>query len=100
MPWWLRIKWCFEEQKAKLPAWMLFVLIVLWNVYTGVPDLFDSTNFWLETAKEMGGKVGLIATIIDSPWFSIALILVGTVWLRFVGESRYVVRHPALPLLG
>jgi hypothetical protein len=96
MPWWLRIKWWFEEQKSKVPAWMFFVLGILLRV----PDLFDATNFWIEAVKAMGGKVGLIASVIDSPWFSIALILVGIAWLYFVGESPRPVRRPVLPLLG
>jgi hypothetical protein len=100
MSWRLRIKWWFEERKARLPGWLLIGWPIFWTLYAGIPDLFDATNFWIETAKTVGGEIGLSATIIDSPWFNLGLFILGVLYLRYVGEVQRPLRHPAWPILG
>lgn len=62
--------------------------------------MFDATDFWIEKAKTVSGKIGLSATIIDSPWFNLGLFILGVLYLRYVGEVQRPLRHPAWPILG
>lgn len=94
MSWRTRIRLLLS--RVKWPGWVMFVWGVLW----WTPELYGKADFWVKAAKAVGGNFGLIATATASPWFSIFLILAGILWLCFVGESRYAIRHPAMPYIG
>jgi hypothetical protein len=50
---------------------------------------------------EMGGEPEMIATLVESPWFSFGLVAAGVTYLIFVGEPKEgVQRHPWWPIVG
>lgn len=101
MPLWLqKVRWWYEKRKAKLPGWALLLLGFFWKIFTGIPDVFDASQFWWKQMKNVSGVIGWVATVVNSIWFSIGLILAGIAWLRFVGESRRQLHHPIWPVLG
>jgi hypothetical protein len=74
--------------------------MIAWSIFWWTPELYGKFDFWLGAAKEIGGKLGQIATFITSPWFSLALMVTGIAYLFLVGESERPVRHPIWPILG
>jgi hypothetical protein len=81
----------------KLPGWA----IVLLAIVTWVPDWASRIKFWLEVVQSMGDWFGIIATIINSPYFSPGLFIIGLAYLAFVGEApRGIQRHSWWPYVG
>jgi hypothetical protein len=76
------------------------LVAILYGAFTQIPDFQSRVQFWLEAAKMVGSKIGVVATILASPLFGIGLIVAGFVYLAFVGERQVVARHPIWPILG
>jgi hypothetical protein len=68
----------------KIPAW----LVIGFGAYRGIPDLFSETEWWIDAARDASGAIGPAAMLIASPYFGPALVLVGVLWLIFVGEPQ------------
>lgn len=83
--------------RRKLPAWAFFVL----SAIEQIPDWKGRLDFWMESAREADGYLGVAAIMIASPYFSVGLVAAGVAWLLFVGEpQKGVQRHAWLPYLG
>jgi hypothetical protein len=70
--------------RRKLPGWVL----VIWVVFQGVPDWKSRIDFWLDAAKAAGGYTSEAASVIGSPYFSVAMAVVGLLWLTFAGGPK------------
>ena len=94
-PWWRRPLRLVT--KPKLPGWAFFLFLVIeW-----VPDWKGRLDFWLDAAQKAGGYTGYAATMISSPYFSLAMAASGVIWLAFIGEpTRGVLRDPRWRYLG
>jgi hypothetical protein len=87
--------------QVKIPGWLAVLLSVIWSVFTSIPDWKGRIDFWLDAAEAAGGYTGEAASVIGSPYFSIALAATGVLWLAFVGEpKRGVLRDPRWRYLG
>lgn len=83
-------------QPIKLPGWAA----ILFAVFVFFPDWHARLDFWLHVAASAGGKMGLLASAIASPYFSPALAAVGVLWILFVGEPKGVQRRHWLRYVG
>jgi hypothetical protein len=83
--------------RPKLPAWAIILLqLIQW-----VPDWKSRIEFWLDTARSMGGYVGTAATLVASPYFNAGLLVFAVAWLFFFGEpARGVQRDPRWRYVG
>jgi hypothetical protein len=83
--------------QVKLPGWLFLLLAIV----IAVPDWKSRYEFWLEVAKSSGGFLAMVAGILEWPYFSPALGIVGVLYLLLVGQPRKgVQRHPLLPIIG
>jgi hypothetical protein len=83
-----------------LPGWTIIVLGFLWEVFILVPEVRHAIEFWLGAAEYVGGGVPRIVAALTSPWFGVGLLVFGVGYLVFVGEPRWQIRHPLVPILG
>jgi hypothetical protein len=83
-------------QPIKLPGWAA----IIFAIFVFFPDWHARVDFWLHVAKAAGGRVGLVAAAITSPYFSPALAFVGVLWILFVGEPKSVQRRHWLRYVG
>jgi hypothetical protein len=61
----------------------------------------EHTAFIFEVVQTRGGNVAMIASIFQSPYFSIGLVAVGLAYVIFVGEpTGKVLHHKWLPAVG
>ena len=60
----------------------------------------EDIDFALNFLRGIGGDLGLIATILASPFFALALIVYGIAHLIFVGEPNRPLRHHAWTYVG
>lgn len=86
------------RSRIKWPGWSFIIL----GIITWIPDWKSRIDFWVEIARSSGGGViAMGATVLASPFFSPALIVVGLGYLALVGEPRKgVQRHPWWPYIG
>jgi hypothetical protein len=85
----------FVTTPIKIPG----ALLLLWVVFREIPDMKSRFDFWLDAAKSMGGYSGIAASILLSPWFTIAVFAAAIAWLFFVHEPKGV-RHPVWHSIG
>jgi len=57
--------------------------------------LGEDIDFALNVVRSLGGELGVLATVLASPFFSLALIVYGVLHLIFVGEPKQALRHRA-----
>ena len=62
--------------------------------------LSEDIDFALNVLRSLGGNLGMIASIVASPFFGIAMVAYGVLHLIFVGEPKATVRHPLAPIIG
>jgi hypothetical protein len=62
--------------------------------------LGEDIDFAINTVRSLGGELGLVATILASPFFALALIAYGVGHLLFVGEPQRALRHQAWTYLS
>lgn len=97
MAWWiLRTRIGSLFSRVKWPGWFM----IAWSIFWWTPEVYGKFDFWLNAAREIGGRLGQIAAVVTSPWFNLALMVIGIAYLCFVGESERAVRHPIWPILG
>jgi len=83
--------------RRKMPAWMVILLLAVEEI----PDWKSRFDFWLDAVRNMGGEIGIAATVIASPLFSFAVLAGAILYLVFVGEpAKGVQRHHWWPYLG
>jgi hypothetical protein len=81
----------------KLPGWLLFIL----GAISWIPDWQSRIQFWLAATKQAGREMGVVGSVLASPYFGIGMMVTGLAYLVFVGEAEKVVRrHPIWPILG
>jgi hypothetical protein len=90
--WWQRI-----VSRRKLPWWAWIALAIVREV----PDWFHRADFWSATAARLEGKLGVLPSIVGSPYFSIGMIMIGLSYIIFVGEPKKDVQpRPWWPYIG
>lgn len=62
--------------------------------------LGEDVDFALNFLRSLGGDLGMIATVVASPFFGIAMVGYGVLHLLFVGESKQATRHHAWIYIG
>lgn len=68
----------------KIPAWAL----ILYAIFSQIPDFFSRIQWWIESVGSTRSYIGLVTSMIASPYFSAALVIIGVLWLLFVGEPK------------
>lgn len=69
----------------------------------GVIRLFhlsEDVDYALSILRSLGGDIGMIATIVTSPFFGIAMVGCGVLHLLFVGEPKQTTRNYAWVYVG
>ena len=96
LSWQKRLRTIFT-QPVKIPGWVL----VLYGAVQLIPDWKSRFDFWLDVAKESGGYLAVVASVIASPYFTPSLLAAGFAWIIFAGEApRGVQRHHWLRHVG
>jgi hypothetical protein len=81
----------------KLPGWLGILLGAISRLASQEERIRQAYHL----VREMGGEPEAIVTIIQSPLFSVALVIAGVTYLIFVGEPQQgTQRHPAWPIIG
>jgi len=61
----------------------------------------ERIRFFYHVVREMGGDPALLASLVESSLFSVALIVAGLTYVIFIGEPEQgVQRHPWWPYIG
>lgn len=74
--------WKLLLSPRKLPGIGLLVIGLGWRLL----DIGGRLDLLVRVIEQIGGSPALIASIVSSVWFSVALVAAGVVYLIFVGE--------------
>lgn len=88
----------------KLPGIGITLFGLVWQAAHGGWILLDwagRASLFLDAVKSMGGDPAVIASVVNSPFFGVGLIVVGIGYVVFVGEPHAgVQRHAWWPYVG
>jgi hypothetical protein len=79
----------------KWPGWATLGLGLIRAFHLG-----EDADFALAVLRSFGGGLGVVAAVVASPFFALAMVGYGVLHLLFVGEPKKAVRHYAWTYIG
>ena len=70
--------------RRTLPGWISLLVGLAWRAL----DYIGRVQLGFDLVKEMDGKIGALTSVVVSPFFSVALVALGLIFIASVPETR------------